>query len=122
MSRLSSNLLFGGSMALLFGSEFMFTVYPGERAIVFNKLRGGISDSVFKEGLHFRIPWVQEVIKYDIRLRVDEFSTYTNTKDLQKVQLHLRILHKYAINLIFWIFLIFFIPGFLPFLTTNDLL
>ena len=94
LSRLSSGLLAGGALLSLFGSSFVYTVFPGERAIIFNKFQGGISDEVIGEGLHFRIPFVQEVIKYDIKLKMSEFNTYTNTKDLQKVQLHLRILHR----------------------------
>jgi len=38
----------------------------GHRGIVFSRL-GGIQDHIYTEGLHFRVPWFQYPIIYDIR-------------------------------------------------------
>ncbi|KAG8330220.1 Prohibitin-2, subunit of the prohibitin complex (Phb1p-Phb2p) [Homalodisca vitripennis] len=47
-------------------SQSMFTVEGGHRAIIFSRL-GGIQNDIYTEGLHFRIPWFQYPIIYDIR-------------------------------------------------------
>lgn len=93
----AANALVGAGVALtVIGPSLglFYIVDPGERAIVFNKFSGGIQDYVIGEGIHMRIPFVQDIIKYDIRLKPFEYPTFTGTKDLQKVNLHLRILYK----------------------------
>ena len=42
------------------------SVDGGHRAIIFSRL-GGIQSNIYTEGLHFRIPWFQYPIVYDIR-------------------------------------------------------
>merc|ERR1739848_783698 len=44
------------------------------------------------EGLHFRIPWFQYPIIYDIRSRPRKISSPTGSKDLQMVNISLRVL------------------------------
>lgn len=44
----------------------LFLVEGGHRAIMFNRI-GGIQQEIYPEGLHFRIPWFQYPIIYDIR-------------------------------------------------------
>lgn len=59
--------LLRSSICLLLIIRFSFVlVEGGHRAIVFNRI-GGIQNDVFAEGLHFRIPWFQYPIVYDIR-------------------------------------------------------
>ena len=43
----------------------------GHRAVMFNRI-GGLSDEIYKEGLHFRIPWFQYPVVYDIRARPNQ--------------------------------------------------
>lgn len=74
-------------------SQSMFTVEGGHRAIIFNRI-GGIQDDVFVEGLHFRIPWFQYPIIYDIRSRPRKISSPTGSKDLQMVNISLRVLAR----------------------------
>ena len=45
--------LVGGALLLQF---FIYKVEPGERAIVFNQFRKGISEKVYGEGFHFYLP------------------------------------------------------------------
>jgi len=35
-----------------------FSVEAGHRAIIFNRI-GGLGNEIYKEGLHFRVPWFQ---------------------------------------------------------------
>merc|ERR1712141_88360 len=46
------------------------------------------------EGLHFRIPWFQYPIIYDIRSRPRKMSSPTGSKDLQMVNISLRVLSR----------------------------
>merc|ERR1712073_258219 len=45
-------------------------------------------------GTHFMIPWVQRPILYDIRTRPKNVPTVTGSKDLQNVNITLRILFR----------------------------
>jgi len=74
-------------------SQAMYTVEGGHRAIMFNRI-GGIQDDVFAEGLHFRIPWFQYPIIYDIRSKPRKISSPTGSKDLQMVNISLRVLSR----------------------------
>jgi len=63
-----------------------FTVVPaGERGVVFNKLTG-VQDNVFGEGFHFKIPFIQQVIKMEVRTLKIEVGSDSASKDLQDVQ------------------------------------
>merc|ERR1712025_866058 len=46
------------------------------------------------EGLHFRLPWLQYPIVYDIRARPRKISSPTGSKDLQMVNISLRVLSR----------------------------
>ncbi|KAJ1522808.1 hypothetical protein ONE63_001962 [Megalurothrips usitatus] len=74
-------------------SQSMFTVEGGHRAIIFSRL-GGIQPDVYSEGLHFRVPWFQYPIIYDIRSRPRKISSPTGSKDLQMVNISLRVLSR----------------------------
>ena len=49
-------LLTGGTIFL---KSFFYTVDAGERAIIFDKMFGGLRDQVIGEGMHFYIPFIQ---------------------------------------------------------------
>ncbi|KAL6260019.1 hypothetical protein P5V15_009925 [Pogonomyrmex californicus] len=74
-------------------SKSMYTVEAGHRAIIFSRL-GGIQRDIMTEGLHFRIPWFQYPIIYDIRSRPRKISSPTGSKDLQMVNISLRVLSR----------------------------
>lgn len=65
----------------------------GQRAILFNRI-GGVQNDIYTEGLHFRIPWFQYPIIYDIRSRPRKISSPTGSKDLQMVNISLRVLSR----------------------------
>lgn len=73
--------------------QSMYTVDGGHRAILFSRL-GGIQDDIMTEGLHFRIPWFHYPIIYDIRSRPRKISSPTGSKDLQMVNIALRVLSR----------------------------
>lgn len=71
----------------------LFLVEGGHRAIIFSRLTG-VQDDTYSEGLHFRIPWFQYPIIYDIRSRPRKISSPTGSKDLQMVNISLRVLSR----------------------------
>lgn len=74
-------------------SQSMYTVEAGHRAIIFSRL-SGIQKDIFPEGLHFRLPWFQYPIIFDIRSRPRKISSPTGSKDLQMVNISLRVLSR----------------------------
>ena len=73
--------------------QSMYTVDGGHRAIIFSRI-GGIQNDIMTEGLHFRIPWFHYPIVYDIRSRPRKISSPTGSKDLQMVNISLRVLSR----------------------------
>ena len=73
--------------------NIFFSVEGGHRGIIFSRI-GGIMPETYVEGLHFRIPWFQYPIIYDIRSRPRKISSPTGSKDLQMVNISLRVLSR----------------------------
>lgn len=65
-----------GGLYMLY--ESMYTVDGGHRAVIFSRL-GGMQKDVLAEGLHFRLPWFQYPIIYDIRARPRKIGSPTGT-------------------------------------------
>jgi len=86
-------LLAGAAGLAYAASHSVYNVDGGHRAIIFSRLTG-VGNDVYKEGLHFRIPWFQHPIIYDIRARPHKISSPTGSKDLQMVNLSLRVLTR----------------------------
>jgi len=90
---LGVKLLAAGAAGIYGLQQSMFTVDGGHRAIIFNRI-GGIQDYSLTEGLHFRMPWFQYPIVYDIRARPRKITSPTGSKDLQMVNISLRVLSR----------------------------
>ncbi|KAI8541364.1 hypothetical protein RHMOL_Rhmol08G0054500 [Rhododendron molle] len=75
----------------------LYTVDGGQRAVLFDRFRGVIDQTV-GEGTHFLIPWLQRPYIFDIRTRPHTFSSVSGTKDLQMVNLTLRLLSRPEVN------------------------
>jgi regulator of protease activity HflC (stomatin/prohibitin superfamily) len=84
------------------GTRFIFVVDGGERAVIFNKLKG-LQETIYGEGMHFKIPLIYVPRYMEIRSRFRLISSTTGTKDLQQVELTLRILHRPREDKICWI-------------------
>jgi len=72
----------------------LYNVDGGERAVMFDTLRGGILPDVIGEGTHFQIPIIQRPVIMDVRTRPREIPSITGTKDLQMVNIKLRVLWR----------------------------
>ena len=64
---------------LLSGS--LVIVGPGLRGVVLNF--GAVSPTVWGEGLHFKIPLYQQVVKMDVRVQKEQTEAAAASKDLQ---------------------------------------
>lgn len=82
-------VLGGGYLA----KNAIYTVDAGHRAIKYNRITGLGSES-YREGVHFLLPWFERPIIYDIRARPHTMSSLTGSKDLQMVNINLRVLTK----------------------------
>lgn len=71
----------------------LYNVPAGHRAIVYNRLTG-VGMDVKPEGTHFMLPWLDRPIIYDIRTRPRNIQSLTGSKDLQMVNITIRVLTK----------------------------
>ncbi|ETE67887.1 Prohibitin [Ophiophagus hannah] len=71
----------------------LYNVDAGHRAVIFDRFQG-VQDIVVGEGTHFLIPWVQKPILFDCRSRPRNVPVITGSKDLQNVNITLRILFR----------------------------
>lgn len=74
-------------------SQSIYTVEGGHRAIIFSRI-GGVKSDIYAEGIHFRVPWFHYPIIYDIRSKPRKLSSPTGSKDLQMVNITLRVLSR----------------------------
>jgi len=75
------------------GANSFYNVDGGQRAIIFSRLQG-VQNDIYSEGLHFRIPWFQYPIIYDVKAKPRKISSPTGSKDLQMVNISLRVLSR----------------------------
>jgi len=84
----------GALAGLAYGAANSFyNVDGGQRAIIFGRLTG-VQNDIYSEGLHFRIPWFQYPIIYDVKAKPRKISSPTGSKDLQMVNISLRVLSR----------------------------
>jgi prohibitin 1 len=99
VTQLARMLRVGGGVALIGGvgvfinSEVLYNVDGGERAVIFDRFRG-ILKEVKGEGTHVKIPYIQYPTYFDIRSKPRIINTTTGTKDLQTINIALRILSR----------------------------
>lgn len=83
----------GFSVLGYLGYNSLYTVEGGHRGVVFNRF-SGVKDQVYSEGTHLIIPWVEWPVIFDVRTRPKELPSLTGTRDLQYVQISLRVLYR----------------------------
>lgn len=75
------------------GGQCLYNVEGGHRAVIFDQIRGVLPKAV-TEGTGIRIPVIQTPVIIDIRSRPREIRSVTGTKDLQMVNIYLRVLSR----------------------------
>lgn len=96
MSRLFGNLAkIGVGLAIAGGTvtNMLYNVDGGHRAIIFDRFQG-VKKDVIGEGTHFMVPWLHMPIIFDIRTRPRSVASSTGSKDLQTVNITLRLLYR----------------------------
>ena len=83
----------GGATVGYVAYQSLFTVNGGHRAVMFSRL-SGVKPDVYAEGTHLRVPWLEWPTVFDIRTRPKTLRSPTGTKDLQTVDISLRVLFK----------------------------
>jgi len=74
-------------------SNALMNVEGGHRAVVFNKVTG-MREGVYDEGTHLIVPWFDVPVTYDVRARPHQVQSSSGTKDLQMVNISLRVLTR----------------------------
>merc|ERR1719367_2793644 len=71
----------------------VYTVDAGHMSIKYNRM-SGVGSSVYREGIHFLLPWFERPIIFDVRARPHTMTSLTGSRDLQMVNISLRALCK----------------------------
>jgi len=83
----------GGGIILAGLDSALYNVDGGHRAVIYDRF-SGILDEVQGEGTHFRIPIIQDPYILDVRATPKVIPGQTGTKDLQTVNISLRVLYR----------------------------
>mmetsp|Transcript_17119 Transcript_17119/g.29895 ORF Transcript_17119/g.29895 Transcript_17119/m.29895 type:complete len:296 (+) Transcript_17119:144-1031(+) len=86
-----------GGVSLIAGAYKygLYNVDGGHRAVIFNKITG-VREEVLGEGTHLRIPFIDVPIIFDVRAKPRNVQSLTGSRDLQMVQITLRVLSRPA--------------------------
>ncbi|PGH06835.1 prohibitin-2 [Polytolypa hystricis UAMH7299] len=84
-------ILLGGAGVLI--SNSLFNVDGGHRAIKYTRI-SGVKANIYNEGTHFRLPWLETPVIYDVRAKPRNVASLTGTKDLQMVNITCRVLSR----------------------------
>ena len=90
----ASYLGLGTAGVTMIANSFLYDVGPGHKAVIFDKMRNGCQDDTPGPGTHLRIPMVQDPHIIDCRCRPQVIESQTGTKDVQQVQIVLRVLSR----------------------------
>lgn len=88
--------LFGVSVVGFGGYHSVYQVEGGHRAVLYSRVTG-VGEAVYPEGMHFKIPWIERPLIFDVRTRPHQMQSLTGTKDLQMVNITLRVLTRPSI-------------------------
>lgn len=88
-----ASVILGGGLCAYGLNNSLFTVDPGHSAVMFNRV-SGVKKEVLGEGLHFRMPWFEWPTTYNVRARPRTLRSPSGTRDLQMVDITLRVLYK----------------------------
>ncbi|KEG10578.1 putative prohibitin [Trypanosoma grayi] len=75
----------------------IYFVDGGCRAVKFNVITG-MKDKTYGEGANFAIPFLEIPVVFDIRNKPTEVMTATGSRDLQTVNLAVRVLYQPSVN------------------------
>ena len=77
----------------ILANQFIFVVDGGERALKMSALRG-LQTNVYGEGMHLRLPFIDQIIRFEIRSQPTLLHSTTGTRDMQQVNISMRLLFR----------------------------
>lgn len=86
-----------GASGIYLASNSLYTVTPGHRAILYSRL-AGILPTPKNEGTHLLLPFIERPIIFDIRAKPTVIASLSGTKDLQMVNMQMRVLARPDVN------------------------
>ena len=93
-STFAAAVIAGGAYTLY---NSMYFVPGGHRAIKFNALFG-LYERAYGEGAHLAIPYLETPIFFDVRAKPTEVVTSTGSRDLQIINVSVRVLYRPAVS------------------------
>ena len=89
------NRMGSAGFAMLFagviGTNFIFVVDGGERALIMDAFKG-VKPHVYGEGMHFRLPIIHTVNRFEVRTRPHFTPSTTGTIYFEYVTIAIRVL------------------------------
>lgn len=86
-------VLAGATAAMALAGSALWTVDGGNRGVIFSRI-GGVQDRVYAEGTHMKVPWLERATIFDVRTRPHQTRSISGTRDLQMVDVTLRVLFR----------------------------
>ncbi len=83
-------------------SSSVVIVGPGQRGVVLNF--GAVSPNVWEEGLHFKIPVYQNVVRMDVRVQKETTEAAAASKDLQDIHSTIAVNYNVIPDKAGWVF------------------
>ena len=80
--------LIGGGVVAILLLAFLFSSFAvvgaGERGVIFSQITG-VKDIQLGEGLHFKLPFLEEILSIDVKVQKSQTEASAASKDLQNV-------------------------------------
>ncbi|MCK5219017.1 prohibitin family protein [bacterium] len=83
---ISGMIIAGAVILVLFVLNPIVIIGAGERGVVFSRFTG-VQEKVMMEGMNFKIPGIESVVKFDVKTQKLERASDGASKDLQEVNL-----------------------------------
>uniref|UniRef100_A0A7S4DV99 Prohibitin n=1 Tax=Lotharella globosa TaxID=91324 RepID=A0A7S4DV99_9EUKA len=88
-----AQVLLGAAGAAYLAYNGMYNVQGGQKAVIFSRY-SGVGKQVYGEGTHICVPWLHRPQIFDVRTRPKKMRSISGTKDLQMVDIEMRVLYK----------------------------
>lgn len=104
MKSKAKNIIFAvlGFLVFILILNPLVMIGAGERGIILNF--GAVSDDILNEGIHFRVPIMQKIIKMDVKIQKAQTDSDASTKDLQDTKFSIVINYHILPNEVNWIY------------------
>jgi len=86
--------LVGIALTSYVGYNSLVTLPPGHMGMKYNRIGGLEEVASLHEGLNIVIPWFQRTVVYDVRTRPQKITTQSGSKDLQFIEIEIRLLYR----------------------------